>query len=92
VVSDIPAHREFLDKETAELVSQYDEAGSVAKMILRTLQNRSVLEVRRNRAANLARNWTISRSADAFEALFTSLSKRSAERSQQSKTEPAAKL
>ena len=69
VVSDIPAHREFLDEESAILVRPGDP-DSLARAIADVLQNREAARVRAGRAARAVSPWSAARIAQQYQQVY----------------------
>ncbi len=69
VVSDIPAHRAFLDESSAVLV-RTEDAGAVAEAIAAVLDDPAGATARAERARIISTAWTPERFLDRFEALY----------------------
>jgi glycosyltransferase involved in cell wall biosynthesis len=70
VVSDIAAHREILDEETALFVPTHP-AEAVAAGIQRALDDPTAARMRARRAADRARGWTAESVADKYLAAYS---------------------
>lgn len=76
VVSDIPAHREFLDGRSAVFVDPHD-CGSIAAGIERCLTRRDDAQTRSECARECVRRWSIQSMVDRYEALYEEVLQRS---------------
>jgi glycosyltransferase involved in cell wall biosynthesis len=72
VVSDIPAHREFLDEAAAMLVTG-DDAGKVAAAIVDCLRDRQAARRRAGEAFRRTSAWSAEVVAGAYDALYRQL-------------------
>jgi glycosyltransferase involved in cell wall biosynthesis len=72
VASDIPAHREFLDAASAQLVDPCD-AGAAARTIIEVLECREAALGRAQAARARAARWTIAAAADAYDQFYRRL-------------------
>lgn len=72
VVSDIPAHREFLD-ESAALLAAGDDAGAVAAAIADCVRERDAARLRAAEARRRVAAWSPERIAAQFDALYRTL-------------------
>jgi len=70
IVSDIPAHREFLDEESAMLVP-LDNAIVLAETIVAHLSDNDSAKYRAMKAMTYTENLTIQLTADAYESIYT---------------------
>ena len=69
VVSDIPAHREFLDETCAVLVNARD-AISIARGLEQCLTDRHSASLRAGKARELVGQWTIERMVEHYEEFY----------------------
>ena len=69
VVSDIPAHREFLDEHSAVFVRQKDP-NSIAQGLMRIFQSKEETNRRILRARAIASEWSIKRMATEYERVY----------------------
>jgi glycosyltransferase involved in cell wall biosynthesis len=76
VVSDIPAHREFLDEATALLVTQYENADSVVEAIRLVLHDREGALRRSTAAAQRTRDWNVPAIAEKYDAVYSTILER----------------
>lgn len=74
VVSDIPAHREFLDDRSALLVD-HNEPPAIAKGIIDFLVKREKARGMAKTAKQKVSAWSIDRIAKAYETVYTSVAK-----------------
>jgi glycosyltransferase involved in cell wall biosynthesis len=74
IVSDIPAHREFLDEESAMLVP-LDNAAVLAEAIVSLLSDPGSASQRTLKAMSYAEDLTIELAADAYESTYTEVTK-----------------
>jgi glycosyltransferase involved in cell wall biosynthesis len=72
VVSDIPAHREFLSTESAEFVDPHS-AVSICQGIQKVLTNPALARARVERAYSDIAQFSVEKMADQYEALYRSL-------------------
>lgn len=72
VVSDIPAHREFLDERSALFVNP-DNADEISSAIRNCLRCTSETKERAKAASRLASQWTIEKSAQQYENLYRNI-------------------
>lgn len=72
VVSDIPAHREFLDERSALFVNP-DNADEISSAIRNCLRCTSETKERAKAANRLASQWTIEKSAQQYENLYRNI-------------------
>jgi glycosyltransferase involved in cell wall biosynthesis len=75
VVSDIAAHREILDDDSALFVP-CDDAAAAAEAIRKTLVSPEAAEARARTARTLAEPWSVERMARAYEAVYADVSGR----------------
>ena len=69
IVSDIPAHREFLDEESAILISP-NNPDALAEAITSLLSDPVSADLRAKRASGLVEDLTIQQAADAYESVY----------------------
>jgi glycosyltransferase involved in cell wall biosynthesis len=69
VVSDIPAHREFLDTNAALFVKP-DDATEMSKAISECLDNEIQTRIRAGNAQVIAKQWTIEKTTREYEKLY----------------------
>lgn len=69
VVSDIPAHREFLDEQSAVLVNHLDPQ-AIAEGVRKVLENPEAAQTRAKIAQEKASGWTISAIANQYEEVY----------------------
>lgn len=69
LVSDIPAHRELLDSDSAVFVDP-DDLEQVAEMIKSLLDDRNGALERADRARIRSQGWTVTRMASAYDSLY----------------------
>lgn len=72
VVSDIPAHRGWLDDDAA-LFAPPENAHALATAILRTLDDRDAALRRADRARELVREWSVERASSAYLRVYEEL-------------------
>ena len=77
VVSDIPAHREFLDESAARLVAGGD-TGAVAAAIVDCVRDRGAARARAAEALRRTEAWSPEHIAERFDALYRQLLERRA--------------
>lgn len=70
VVSDIPAHREFLDDKAALLVPRFDDPESVSNALLAALDDRDAALRRSEEAWRRVQGWSIPLIAQQYEGLY----------------------
>jgi len=70
VLSDIPAHRELIDKNGAIFVSSTD-INAVAEAIILTLDDTSTSRRRAKVAQQISKEWSIKRMANAYEYVYS---------------------
>jgi glycosyltransferase involved in cell wall biosynthesis len=76
VVSDIPAHREILDAETALLVGHYEDPQAVADAVIAALSDRNSAAQRSERALARVLDAGVPRMAEAYERVYTTILQR----------------
>jgi glycosyltransferase involved in cell wall biosynthesis len=69
IATDIPAHRELLDEDSALLVPR-DDPSAVSDAIVRTLADPDAVRERAERASQRVAGFTIERAADAYERVY----------------------
>jgi len=72
VVSDISAHREFLDESMAILV-QGTQSAEIAGAISRVLEYPEEAKVRAERARRMVATWSLEASIESYEAVYTKI-------------------
>jgi len=77
IVSDIPAHREFLDEHSAVFVPQAEEQ-RLAEAILEALAGPEAARRRAAVAMARAQQWTIGATADVFERAYSTATRKDA--------------
>ena len=70
LVSDIPAHREFLDDATALFVSQYDDARNVGQAIIGAINDGPTATRPAEHAFERVKQMSVSAISDQFEAMY----------------------
>jgi glycosyltransferase involved in cell wall biosynthesis len=76
VVSDIAAHREFLDEDAALLVDRYEEPEPVADAVLRALDDPEAALRRCAAATCRTRDWSVAAIAKQYDAVYASVLER----------------
>jgi glycosyltransferase involved in cell wall biosynthesis len=74
VVSDIPAHREFLDESRALMVNRFQPA-EIAVAIRRTLENPMEARSRAHRAQQYVQGWSTTAMAQQYEEVYLDILK-----------------
>lgn len=69
VLSDIPAHREFLDSQTALLVNS-NEPANVTKAILDIFSDPTKAQERATRAKTRTMQWLVAEMAEKYEDVY----------------------
>lgn len=76
VVSDIPAHREFLDDSMAIFVNRYDNPECVSEAILAALENRENTARYSQAAAHQVEGWSVPLVAEQYEQIYATILQR----------------